>query len=98
MNQYGCWRAIFMSFYSRHLYRDIAKNWEKRIFLYLTLIAFLFALPFAFQQLKEFNSSTLPFLNEMLAQAPGISIKDGVLRTPENHPYFIKTPDKKFTK
>ena len=37
MKQYNILQAIVMSFYSKNLYRDVAKNWGGKAFLYLFL-------------------------------------------------------------
>ncbi len=93
MQQYNVLQAIFMSFYSRKLYQDVAMNWGAKSFLYLLLILAL-SWTFSVYQIQQNLSVGFNQLNKnIVSQIPILTIKKGILSTPENHPYFITDPD-----
>lgn len=92
MSQYNIFKAIIMSFYSKRLYQDVAVNWGGKAFLYLLLIVALsWAVHTVFYQLA-LNQAFNLYGGELISQFPTITLKDGKLSTPENHPYLIKNP------
>lgn len=93
MSQYGLLPAIVMSFYSKKLYRDVAFNWGGKAFLYLLLVLFLSWICFAFQVQIALNNAYATYSEKISSQVPILTIKDGVLSTPEAKPYIIKLPD-----
>jgi len=91
MSRYGYFRTFYMSFYSRDLYRDVAENWGAGVVLYLTLllaiswlITMIVAHPLFRAGVSQFNQQITPQLPEV------ITIKKGIVTTPENRPYLIK--------
>lgn len=93
--QYNIFQAIFMSFYSKNLYRDVALNWGGKSFLYLLMLLTLVSIYFAIA-MQHFVSLGYQSLYTSLApQIPVLTIKNGKISTPENHPYFITDPNTK---
>lgn len=93
MRQYNMFQAIIMSFYSKKLYRDVAVNWGGKAFLYLLLILALSWI-FAVYQIQHFlNLGFQHISDKIVAQIPIMTIKNGVLSTPQNRPYLITDPD-----
>jgi hypothetical protein len=93
MRRYNFWQAIIMSFYSRNLYRDIAKNWNVNVALYLLMILTLSWLPSLFQMHKRLAVDVPVFTEYYLSQVPVITIKEGIVTTPEDRPYLILNKD-----
>jgi len=91
MKQYGCFQAIFMSFYSGKLYRDVARNWGASIFLYLLLLLIICWGILMVPLQRNLNQGISEMMNDMMTEWPKtITVKDGIVSTPENRPYFIK--------
>jgi len=92
MSQYNVFQAIVMSFFSGKLYRDVATNWGGKAFFYLLLIlALSWIIPIIGIQ-HMLNQGFTTHADEYLAQVPVLTIKDGKVSTPENHPYQIIDP------
>jgi hypothetical protein len=100
MKQYGFLQALVMSFYSRDLYRDVAKNWGGNAFIYLLLLLALCWIPLTIATQMALNvamySKDATPIDTFVAQIPVLTLKkDGTLSTPENKPYLIYTPNPK---
>lgn len=91
MKQYGCLQAIFMSFYSGKLYRDVARNWGAGVFLYLLLLLTICWAILMVPMQRSVNKGMTEMMNDMKMEWPkNIIVKNGTVITPENRPYFIK--------
>jgi hypothetical protein len=93
MRRYNIFQAIYMSFYSKDLYRDVVSNWGGMAFLYLLLIVALSCIGAVYQAQVGINFVYLQNSAPIVAQTPVVTIKSGVLSTPENRPYFIRSSD-----
>ena len=87
MKQFGPLQAIWMSFYSAELYRDVARNWRGSGLLYLTIVLALCWLPTPvrwFVNLRGFATTEAP---KIARQFPDINISNGVMqaRPPGRH-------------
>jgi len=94
MQRYNILQAIFLSFFSKKLYQDVVMHWGGKTFLYLLMLVFLSWIPLTLLWAgpglgKEFNL----FTDKFLMQIPPITVKDGKIHTPENHPYIINDND-----
>ncbi len=90
MKQYGWFRAMVMSFYSRNLYRDVAQNWGIGTFFYLFLLLAICWSVLMFHLQPSMNFHAAQAINDIMPQLPEpMKIKDGKLVTPENKPYII---------
>lgn len=90
MKQFNYFEAIYLSFFSADFYRDVKSNWKGYGFLYLTvLLAFCWVITVLKMQvgLTDYIDNTMP---KYINQIPKMSVVDGVLKTEEEHPYFIK--------
>lgn len=95
MQQFNIFQAIFMSFYSKRLYRDVATNWGGKAFLYLFVLLILVSLYFGFALQAITKTAYQEIYTKLSPQVPVITIKEGKLSTPENRPYLIIDPDTK---
>lgn len=95
MRQYGMLSAIYMSFYSKKLYKDVVLNWGGLAILYLlfiimlTWIGFTFQAQYALSHLYDKNSDVI------VNQIPVMTFKNGKLSTPEKRPYVVTGIDGK---
>lgn len=86
-------QAIYMSFYSKKLYRDVAIHWGGKSFLYLFILLTFICLYYAFATQSVTTVAYESIYTNMAPQVPVIAIKDGKIKTPENRPYFIIDPE-----
>lgn len=92
MKIYSIFHPLWMSFYSKSLYRDVAKNWRGIAAGYLLLLLAIVWLPGLVQfaaMLRVFVTENAP---QWVAQVPNITIKEGVVSIDKPQPYFIKNP------
>lgn len=93
MPQYGIFKAIFMSFFSKRLYRDVATNWGGKSFLYLlTIVALSSVYITYFLQTTLSEGYRTVYASILAPQVPIITVEKGIIKTPENRPYFITDP------
>lgn len=95
MREYGLLQAIYMSFYSRKLYRDVASHWGGYAFLYLLLLLALSMVYFTYEIQQVLNHMYVKVTDQFVAQVPVLTIKNGKISTPEKRPYLIKDNDNK---
>jgi len=90
--RYTIIHPLFMSFYSKNLYRDVAQNWKNYAFLYLL---FLLALCSVVKTVK-IHYGLSDFLTEhapaFISQFPAVTFSNGKASTDQHEPYFIKDP------
>jgi len=88
-------QAIYSSFYSSDLYRDIKDNWGADVLLYLLMVlGICWAVSTVFIQIA-INTHYNKFADIVAPQLPIITIKKGLVSTPENRPYYIKGENNK---
>lgn len=92
MKQYGYFQAIYLSFFSKALYRDVARNWGIGTLAYLLLVIFIFSVLSILIMQPLLSAGIHRFANDIAPQLPHMVIKDGVLETDEAKPYFIYQP------
>ena len=88
-NRYNIFQAIFMSFYSKNLYRDVANNWGGKAFFYLLILLMIVWIPFTMLTQTGLSISYKLYSPVFVQQVPLMTIKNGIISTPENKPYFI---------
>jgi hypothetical protein len=90
MRRYSIIHPLYMSFFSKSLYRDVAKNWRGLCFLYLLSLLTLCLIPQVMTlqtDLTDYFNSTAP---KIVRQFPTITIKKGEASISEPQPYFIR--------
>jgi hypothetical protein len=93
MSRYNIFQAIYMSFYSRDLYRDVGANWGGKAFFYLLVLISLSWVGQTFIIQSNIDHLYAQGSEQIISQIPVIKIENGKLVTPENKPYVIKDPD-----
>lgn len=95
MSNYGLFQGIYMSFYSRDLYRDVGQNWGGKAFLYLFVVLALSWIAQTFMIQSSLNRLYATESDFFVAQIPVVTVTQGKLSTPEKKPYIINEPGSK---
>lgn len=93
MKRFSTIHPLYMSFYSRALYRDVGRNWKGVSFLYLLLLLAICWIPILFKMhstVSRFIENEAP---RIVRQVPTITISKGEVSTDVEMPYFIVNPD-----
>lgn len=86
-------RAIFQSFYSASLYRQVTFSWRGRGFAYLLFIVSLCTAPLVVKQHLAFMKFSGGYLRQVIEQMPKVAFRDGELHIAEASPYRIYDPN-----
>jgi len=88
--RYTIIHPLFMSFYSKDFYRDVAQNWKNYAFLYLL---FLLALCSVVKTVKiHYDLSDFLTIHApaFISQFPAVTFSNGKASIDQDEPYFIK--------
>ncbi len=89
VRKYNLFHAIYMSFFSKDFYRDVARNWYGLSILFLLILVLITGIPV----LMEINAGINRFVEQsstkVVQQMPPVTIKNGRLSTPQNRPYLV---------
>lgn len=93
MRRYSAFQALFLSFFSQDLYRDVARAWRGLGLLYLLLLIAVVWIPRTIQ----FHLMVSHFVNQrapgIVHQIPPFRIQNGHVVTDVPMPYFVRDPD-----
>src|SRR5258705_3112365 len=92
MRRYSIFHPLILSFFSKSLYRDVAKNWRGTGLLYLLLILALLWIPTIIKGHLGFTRWVDQDAKGITQQIPPITITNGHASTNVPLPYFIKEP------
>ena len=87
---YRYWEALYMSFYSRHLYVDVGKRWRGLGLLYLLLAIAILSIPFSVRMSINLNRSFNEQIIEPLLLLPTIYVQNGKASLDKPMPYLVK--------
>ncbi|MCC7410104.1 MAG: DUF1189 family protein [Gammaproteobacteria bacterium] len=86
-------RSIVLAFHSEPLYREVARRWQGRAFVYL-LVLIAIAWTLLFVRFVPVQKDELTILAEKyITQVPAVHIADGVATVDALQPYEIRDPD-----
>ena len=88
---YGYAEALYMAFYSRRLYVDVAKRWTGIGFFYCLFLIAMLSIPLSIQGIVAFNQF---FDNELalpIKNIPALHIQKGALVFNKPMPYLVKS-------
>lgn len=88
---FSYWQALYMAFYSRKLYVDVAKRWKGVCFFYLFLMIAVASIPLSARLIFDYNQFITEQIVEPLATVPPLELRDGVISFNEPMPYFVKS-------
>lgn len=92
MRRYGRVSAMWASFYSRDLYRDVAARWKGIGLLYLMLLLAICWLPLAvrwYRSMGEFSRDGVPFI---VKQLPTVTMSGGVMSANPPGRHAVRLP------
>src|SRR5687767_6561038 len=97
MKKHHILESIFLSFYSKSLYQDVARGWKGLALGYLLLVMAICWLPFSYDFHRFLNHYSSQILPGVIEQVPTITINKGKLSIDKPVPYAIKQPGDGFT-
>jgi hypothetical protein len=92
MKQYGVFHPLLLSFYSKSLYRDVAKNWKGVAFSYLLLLLALTWVPVMMHFHNSLSDGISREAPQIVNQIPKITITKGEVSIDAPVPYSIIDP------
>jgi len=93
MRRFGIPQALFMSFFSRELYRDVGRNWRGVGLLYLVCLLLLAAIPAAVKLHLGYSTWVDRDAREAVSRLPHVSITNGEVSTDFATPYYLRSGD-----
>jgi hypothetical protein len=93
MRKYSTVHPLYMAFFSKPLYRDVARNWKGYCLTYLLIILSLYWIPEIVKlhlKASEIIDAEAP---KYIKQVPTITVTDGVVTIKEAVPYIIRHPE-----
>jgi hypothetical protein len=93
MEKTGIFRTMILSFYSADIYREAAKRWRDRFFLYLLALVFVLMLIFTCAAVYLYESKVRAEIDYIVMQAPHLVISNGIASMDKPSPYTIKSRD-----
>lgn len=92
MKKYHIVESLFLSFYSKSLYQDVAREWKGLALGYLLLVMAICWLPFSYDFHRFLNQWSSEVMPGVIKQAPNITISKGKLSIDKPVPYAVKEP------
>lgn len=92
MKKYG-WQAVYLSFFSGDLYRDVARNWRGVGYLYLLFVSLGVSAVLAIAAQIACNTMIATSVEPFIAKWPALAIKDGKFSIDKESPYVIELQD-----
>lgn len=87
---YSYWQALFMSFYSRRLYVDVAKRWQGFGVLYLLLVIAIATIPLSARIIYDFHQYFDEQMVLPLSKLPPLYVQNGEVVFDKPMPFFMK--------
>lgn len=92
MNNYNGLQALYMCFFSKDLYRSVARKWKGIAFLYLFLLVMTTWSLVALKMFADFNAVIKGPVEKIIVKLPNLAIKDGELQLDKPSPYVLSLP------
>jgi uncharacterized protein DUF1189 len=86
--------APLRAFLSRQFYRDVARGWRWRAFVYLAYLLCILWIPVIVTMHQEWGRIVASDVNGFVTQIPSITITNGHVTTDAPEPYFIHSTGK----
>lgn len=88
--EYGYWRALYLSFYSSRLYVDVAKRWRGLSIGYLLLAVAIASIPLSVRIMMDFNQYFESQIIAPFKDLPILYVHHGEILFDKPMPYSIK--------
>lgn len=95
MQHFRSWSALWLAFYSRPFYVDVAKRWRGTGLGYLFCLVALASLPMTWKVGRIMEDVADNYLTTIIDRLPDLRIEQGVLKTEAPMPYVITLPGKR---
>lgn len=92
MKKYHIFESLFLSFYSKPLYQNVAREWKGLGLLYLLLVLAICWLPFSYDFHRFIIQLSSQILPGVIEQMPAMTLSKGKLSIDKPVPYSIKEP------
>jgi hypothetical protein len=92
MKKYHIFESLFLSFYSKPFYREVAQAWKGLGLLFLLLVLAICWLPFSYDFHRFLDQFSAEFLPGIVEQMPTMTLSQGKLSIDKPSPYTIKLP------
>ncbi|MCC6346148.1 MAG: DUF1189 family protein [Nitrospirales bacterium] len=94
MKQYSLFHPLYLSLFSRSLYRDVCRNWKGYCLSYLLLLLSLYGIPEMMRFQARISSLIAAEAPKVISQLPVITLTRGTVAIDAPSPHFIYYPDK----
>ncbi|HXW68725.1 MAG TPA: DUF1189 family protein [Dissulfurispiraceae bacterium] len=92
MKRYSILHPLFMSFFSKSLYRDVASNWRGLCLTYLLIVLTLNLIPDMVRLHERVDAFVADEVPKVVNQVPTITISEGAASVKVPVPYVIHAP------
>jgi hypothetical protein len=92
MKKYHIFETLFLSFYSKALYRNVAEVWRGFGLVYLLLVLAICWLPFSYDFQRFLTHLSSQILPKIVTQMPTMTFSKGKLSIDRPVPYMITMP------
>ena len=89
MQTFAPWQAIYLSFFSKELYRQVVNNWKGVAFLYLTVMCVVSTTISAIGFYVSLVGLQHGVIGDFVKKLPEITIKDGMMKIDKPSPYMV---------
>jgi len=90
MKRFNIFEPLYLSFYSKEVYQDVAKNWTGIGASYLLLLVFLLSVVSSIKMQSNINTLIDEDAPAIVSQLPTIKISEGELSIDKDVPYYIR--------
>ncbi len=87
---YSLLHPLFMAFFSKSLYRDVARAWKGHGLVFLFSAVALCTIPFVLLVQSEVSNLLSKEVPKIVTQMPSIEITNGKVTIDRSQPYFVK--------
>ncbi len=88
-----CWQAVYHSFFSRHLYQEVGRQWKGTGLGYLFLLLCVTTIPMTVQVATLLDTMRNTYIQHVIERLPDLRIEQGLLQTEAAQPFVINLPD-----
>jgi hypothetical protein len=87
---YRYWQALYLAFFSRQLYLDVAKRWRGWGVLYMVLLIAIATLPLTVRFIIHFNKAFDEQVIASINELPPLYVQNGQIVIDKPMPYLVK--------
>ncbi len=88
---FSYWQALYMAFYSKRLYVDVAKRWRGVCFVYLLFMVGVASIPLTARLMYDYNQFIQDQVIAPLATIPPLQLSNGLISLNAPMPYLVRS-------